>query len=265
MPTWETDTDWDNATAEDGVEHESVANTANDDATSVEQGYTYTNYQVTPAPVAHYPLQETSGTTATDVAETNDGTYNGATPDGATGPLGVPAISCDGTDDWVDCGFDTHYSEGGQFLWVRPDNFDDSPLIGNGGAGEQERLKLLADGTVRHQRQSGGTSQTVDSTTSLTAGQWWFVGGTWSDTAEEIDVYVNGVQEATTPYSAGLPGASDGWRIARQTRDASTDFFSALDAADYRIYDHRPTEQEVSALYDVVAAQSSLTTAYKTL
>ena len=71
-----------------------------------------------PKPVAHYKLDETSGSTAIDSSGNgNDGTINGATVNqiGYNGSVG--AYSFDGTDDYVDIG---HISS---LNFSRTDNF----------------------------------------------------------------------------------------------------------------------------------------------
>lgn len=100
--TWNNSTDWDNAVSSFGVEHESLSNTDNNDATNIEKGYTLSNPLQESNLIAHYPLQEDSGGTATDLSGlSNDGNINGPTQ-GTVGILGGTAYDFDGGNDYVD-------------------------------------------------------------------------------------------------------------------------------------------------------------------
>lgn len=273
MPTWDSAADWDAATSESGVEHESVAGTANDDASSVEQGYSYTEYQVTPDPVAHYPLQETSGSTANDVAGTNDATINGATPNGATGPLGVPAYLFDGVDDYVNTGVTvpSPTTELTWAAWVRPDATDEGKIIGfsdGGSAGDfsfEAYQLLVRNGELMANVNSASESSNNIFGPSVTAGDWHHVAAVVGGGSHEF--FVDGVSQGTanfelTPEQNPPIGIGTKMKKEGSTISTTTGFFHGP-ISDVRLYDHALTTSEVETLYDVVAGTASLTTATK--
>lgn len=61
----------------------------------------YTSVVRADRPIGLWPLNELSGTTAFDLAGSNNGTYVGGVTLGVAGPFGGPAASFDGTDDYV--------------------------------------------------------------------------------------------------------------------------------------------------------------------
>lgn len=115
--TWDTATEWDSATGEEGVVHESVTNSDHNDSTIVKQGYSVDAPYKSASLVGYWPLQEDTGTTAYDFAGTNNGTVSGATQ-GATGVLGTSAYSFDGTDDYVALGNITAFDLLADYSWT---------------------------------------------------------------------------------------------------------------------------------------------------
>ena len=95
-----------------------------------------------PTPVAHWKLDETSGTTVLDSAGSYNGTNNGATIN-PPGQIGT-AYSLDGVDDWLECGAagDFGLTEFTVMAWVMPndditENTFGDPVVAkeNGGGG----------------------------------------------------------------------------------------------------------------------------------
>jgi hypothetical protein len=98
--------DWDSAQAATGVHHEHPTGTDWAASDTIEKGYPseWSQWSIS-APHAYYPLDEDSGSTATDVMAAADGTITGATV-GQPGILGTTCYSFDGVDDRVDATVD---------------------------------------------------------------------------------------------------------------------------------------------------------------
>lgn len=265
MPSFDS-TDLDNATSESGVVHQSTTNTDHTDASELKQGYDYANFsEITPTPVACYPLHEDSGTTAYDLAGTNDGTINGATV-GAEGLLGTTSYSFDGVDDNVTYASNpliTGSSNRTVCFWTKMDSSqnDTYPTMFGMGGGSQttgERWDIRPDaGTLRIEVQGAGYSSSL----SIPTGEWVFICITLNgSTVGDHTFYVNTNSESSTGTTS-LNTAGGGTYSADSA--FSSDRSYAGDITDVRIYDHALTASEIQTLYDVVATAGTLTTAFK--
>lgn len=260
MPTWETQTDWDSATSENGVVHESVANVDHSDATLLKQGYSAASPFKSADLGAYYPLHEDSGSTAYDQSgNNNDGTISGATLN-ASAPLGTTAYSFDGdffgSTDNVNTGYEPSLT--GDFtlaLWFRGGPGKLLSTYGESFTGVFLEIGPDSEGGIDFFIGNGfanfGSPQ---------KDEWTFLVGRRSGSTAEL--FVNGSSIGSFSNSADGTG-SEPFHIASSTDDR--DFFQGK-IWDVRIYPSTAlTDSEIQTLYDVVAAQSSLTTATKSL
>jgi len=269
---WETATDWDNAVDEDGVVHESVTNTDHSDDSTIKMGYSYANFdEITPTPVAAWPLHEDSGSTANDLAGTHDGTNNGPTL-GQTGILDTNAYGFDGTDDKVSITTQGSIDESNLgnavslSAWVILDSLDTNDwetimaMGGNGNDvinyatgrnGGEWKLYLDTDGGGNHE----------DSSTVPNTGQWYFVVLSYDGANSDTHIYVDGnsIYNSST-FSGDLSSSSEDWRIG--DRGDKNEVWPG-EICDARIWDVGLSGSQVQTLYDVVDTESSLTTATK--
>jgi len=205
--------------------------------------------------VAHWPLDEGSGTIANDVTGNgNDGTLNGD-PQWVAGMHGV-GLEFDG-DDFVDCGNQDmlNFAAGDWTIsaWIQTTQTDRGSVFSNGGdnsggvrytfathEANDDRMTLTTDDDST-KAQALGTTVVID-------GQWYHVAAMRAGT--ETRVYVNGVLEGTNTVPAGydLSGASQhNCLIGAMTShtDASMIklFVGIID--DVRIYNTALTEPEL--------------------
>jgi len=253
MPTWNTASDWDSATAEDGVVHESVSNTDHDDASILKQGYEIATPYLSSSLVRYWPFQEDSGSTAYDFSGSNDdGTISGATVNQA-GLLGTTAYDFDGVDDEI-----TGMSDSGipftATFWAYSRDIGTQRTVyayaydyPNGGF-----LIRYRNGNM--QLYSANTASPVK--TSATANTWQF----WAitvDSGDNFEIYLNGSSVNTGSTSSGTLASG----IVIGSEGGKNYFDGRL--TDCRIYNTTLSSSEVQYLYDVVATQGSLTTDYK--
>lgn len=196
--------------------------------------------------VAHYPLQEDSGTTAYDVAGENNGTVNGATQ-GATGILGTSAYDFDGTDDYVlenSLSLTTPltqslwvYSRGGQMRFIT--NPAPPVMYIRTDSTNQLGMNLFDGSDNRYGTNTFGVTLPTDEWVHLA-----FVvdsdSGVWRG-------YMNG-SEVGSGAGSGAITLGTGLLIGKARVDAN---YVDGRIADVRIYDHALTASEAQYLYSV--------------
>lgn len=151
---------------------------------------------------AYWTLDETNGTTAEDIASTNDGTYNGPTLAAvdAADPAWLDAPSFDGVNDWVGApALSLTNSSLTMSAWVR---FNVVPVgvviisVFSGAGGAGEKASLVADGNSKF-RLTFGTGSGLSGTTTIQANVWYHVAGTYTSGTDTSVIYVNGVSEGS--------------------------------------------------------------------
>ncbi|HWA27366.1 MAG TPA: LamG-like jellyroll fold domain-containing protein [Lacunisphaera sp.] len=163
--------------------------------------------------VGHWSFDETSGTTAFESVDGNDGTHvNGPTPVG--GVLGAAALEFDGADDYVSvtaaASLEDIWAGGGAVaFWVKPASGGESgggtwlnkggwTLMANSGAVSGETgLEFFVDW-------SGGTAKWRTETAGLTFDHWHHVAVVYdsASTANQPVLYVDGSAVALTQIVA---------------------------------------------------------------
>lgn len=258
---WRTAADWDGATADSGVVHESVTNTDHDDETAVRMGYSYGSPLYASGLRAYYPLDEDSGPAAYDLSGNGfDGSETGgATPD-QTGVLGTSGWSFDGTDDAIQCPtglWDGSQSVHASVFWFKPD-----------ATGQQGIHDEFDNWTVFYDRNgsqginvaSYGDNATFGS--GLAIGAWHFVYAHW-EPGSEYGASINGGPISTVSTTDGLESTANPQYLGSADAGSSLAAHLTGQIAYLRFHDTKLTNSEVQTLYDIATAESSLTTATK--
>jgi hypothetical protein len=246
--SWSTASDWDNASSESGVVHEDVANTDHDDAGKVQLGYSYGS----PSSEldAWYPLHEDSGSTAYDVAGTNDGAVQGSPTQGQTGILSTSSYSFDGIDDKIKqtktLSNQTHFSVA---FWMKTTASTDAPAVSTWGGSEDGATGLIggvprysSSGEVTFSVRDGSSDHhrdAIQTESSYNDGNWHHVVLVRSGTGgpSELDIYVDGKDVATTAtqqQGAGSDLGTDSLQIGYSAFDPN--YYSGS-IAGVRLYD----------------------------
>lgn len=212
--------------------------------------------------VAHYPLQEASGTTVQDVAGGNDGTRNGATLQGGQF-LGQGVMDFDGVDDTIPIPDPTNIEGSSQMsisAWIYPRSYNanKSPIIGVVDSWANDALTLFASNytsnSVAFKINNTNDPSTPAGTCPLN--EWSHITATFNSGTGRI--YVNGVLEAeSTGMVSQIPAYGSQWHLSSVSQDYTDGVLG-----DIRIYDHELTPQEVEHLHQS-AYQTQLTTEFK--
>ncbi|MDJ0917710.1 MAG: DNRLRE domain-containing protein [Woeseiaceae bacterium] len=197
-------------------------------------------------PIAHWKLDETSGTTAEDSIGGHDGTLiNG--PSWVSGTIDG-GLSLDGSNDFVDVVHDDALSLTTFSIsaWIRPSAVDDWYVIvrkGFSGSNANYFLSTELD-EIRFGFVNSGFVEFKTSGANLAAGNWYHIAGTFDDATGEGKVYLDGslMHTGTTALSP-LPN-SDALTLGRT---GPIRFFPG-DLDDVRIYDTVLSESEIAAL-----------------
>lgn len=210
--------------------------------------------------IAHYPLQEDSGSTAYDLAGSNNGTVNGATV-GASGVLGTDAYEFDGVDDYVGSIGDIDLSRYTLSCWVRtPSSFGSGQF--RGIIFKESSYELLTDNTsppeIRFQNADGSGGYVNFDSNPLDTDTWYMLTQTYD--GGTLTGYVDASEVGSV--SASLGSSNNSVEIARNQRD-SANWLGKI--ADVRIYDHALTPGEIQFIYQSVVSRASLTSGWKGL
>jgi hypothetical protein len=203
-----------------------------------------------PTPIAHWKLDETSGTTAEDSIGTNDGTLtNGPVWQPSGGQIGG-AVSVDGTNDYVDIsatGFPANNASQTLSAW-----FKYSATLTNNAA--LVSLSNSSNSVVSMGFEccvgwlsvtSFGGAQLVTYNSAPSANVWHHMVYTFNGTNHVL--YLDGVQVGTST-TAPNTGTPSGVYVGQN--GFSNRYFPGL-IDDVKIYDRALTAAEVAALYDV--------------
>jgi|GEM_PF-1307730 len=268
---WETAGDWDSAASDDGVVHESVANTDHDDGGTVKRGYSAETPLFGTDLAIYWPLQEDSGSTANDFSGAgNDGTVNGATL-GASGLLGTSAYGFDGTDDYVEIADDPSFSGLGSFtisLWFTHQNAGSRSKIAAKGVdvgsnrNYEWEFSKLSDETIRFDVTDGTDNTEVVTSTSTAEGVWYHVGAVYDDAAGDIEIYLDGsLEDSATPVTMQNDGGPL-WLGAEADGGSGTEWLDGR-IAEFRFYDAVLSGTQLQTIIDVVETNGTLTTDWR--
>lgn len=254
MPSW----NWSESDSETGVVHQDTANTDHTAAGDLKQGYDYAAFsEIAPDPLACWPLHEDSGSTANDVAGSNDGSITDATL-GVAGLLGTSAYSLDGSDDGVAIGSLATPPAWTLSAWVKKDSTTSSKHIW-GDNGRRATLAYEIYGSDGYEvRIWDGSNAYLLTSSNTTTGEWLHLAGTFDGST--LALYINGSQVGSR--SAADPAYNDSWHIGYDSGNGN--HFDG-DVADVRFYDQALTGSEIQTLYEVVGSTGEWAGAGKTL
>lgn len=165
---------------------------------------------------ARWPLDETAGLTAADIAASNDGTYtNGVLlnqPGACSGT--ATAVHFDGIDDYIEVPHTPEYlmDEGTVSLWVNIDVAGEQMFFSkdstNLDTGGHLTLYVNAAGNLEVRLQSTTPLFNFVTGPALATGTWTHMAVTWGP--DGLALYANGGAPATNPYMGGLGVTSGG-------------------------------------------------------
>jgi hypothetical protein len=207
-------------------------------------------------PLAFWPLNETSGTTAFDYWSGFDATYAGGyTLDQATNPsTGMGAVLFDGSSGYA---LTPYYAALNPTVfsveaWVNPDALPSTEFCvlscGQFASPRSGWLIYQFPGYWNLRTYYGVSTTTAVNLSGVTApviGSWTHLAATWDGSTARL--YVNGTLEGSqvsTTTPAYLPGASGGFCVGARA-DAS--FFWGGNASDAVLYNRVLTAQEISS------------------
>ncbi len=204
--------------------------------------------------VAHYPLDETNGTVAHDLAGGQDGTLRGA-------PVWVnPGLAFNGSSDYVDCGAAPGSDLQGALTlaaWIRPDAFNAwSSIIVKGSNASPWAMQVWSDGALRFAANqfappNGSGTGTWNSSTKMSAGQWHHVAVTYDGAA--VRFYINGALDANQPPAALRFGVVNEPLILGADFPGGDEYFRGA-IRDARVYGRALSREEIWALITTNAA-----------
>lgn len=264
MVTW----NWDENQGDDGVVHESVANTDHNTASDLIQGYDYTNFsEITPDPTYCWPFHEDTGTTLYDVAGTADGTHNGPVL-GDPGLLGTTSADYDNTDD---------YSEVGSFAWPSGSwtcSVWLSPAFGESSSDDENWIGIQIDSNNNLQLLNTGDSWSWNWSNSNNPWTQSFTTGEWYNTTCVCDNAGSGSTSATIYWDGQEVQSFSGVDTVEGTAPLIFGQNRRLDdakvaegrIAEVRFYDGTQlTQTQVQTLVDVVKGTGDWVGSTKTL
>lgn len=213
--------------------------------------------------VAHYPLQEDSGDAHDASGNGNTGTVTGATQ-GVTGILGATAYSFDGTDDYVDTGANQGIT--GEITVAAWCKFGTLPTSGGfdgvlsaGYDGTNTGWELRINGSalsyssaVEVGSYDGSHHKAGFNQSDIATGTWYHIVGVWDSSTWYI--YRDGTDatgDRVNPGTGAVSSSADRYFGAHDD-NGSPGYYTDVDIANVRVYDHALTPSEVQYLYDRV-------------
>src|SRR3989344_2321566 len=204
-------------------------------------------------PVAHYKMDEGSGSTAFDASNiTGDGTVTGATY--VTGQFGT-ALDFDGTDDSVDIPDSASLDISGDMsisMWINPEA---TQAVNVNPLRKGNNYAIEMNGTVDSNTYffgwevSGGSNTCYTDGFTLAADVWQHVAIVKSGAVRTV--YINGVQDTgATCTGGGATASTDDEILELGDFDslANREWAGTLD--DVRIYSYARSEEEIRADYN---------------
>ncbi|KKU76274.1 MAG: hypothetical protein UY03_C0040G0002 [Parcubacteria group bacterium GW2011_GWA2_47_64] len=217
--------------------------------------------------VSHYKLDETSGTTATDSAGTNNGTLTNS-PTWTTGKLNN-ALNFDGTNDYVTIG-DIFYSD----IFTVCAWFKSDVMTGSTGktivakrnssgitAGTNEWSFSIDAGTLQFisWNSGGGVTHNIGYNTALTANTWYHGCAVQSGNGNTGYVYLNGVVDASASQTSAMINSASLIQVGVRIAGSDTRYFDGI-IDDIRIYSRALTAADITQLYSYTGALPPVST-----
>lgn len=228
--------------------------------------------------VAHWPFDESTGTTVSDLVGVSPGTAVNSPTWVPTGGQVGGAMDFDGADDRVDVGSDAtldNLSAMTIVAWIKPDTLGEGPSLGRIIGKTSSAGTTTAGGWTLNLDTTNRLTFDVDYNTtdfrqraannSITLNQWQQVAVTWtgSATATNAKLYVNGVETSYATTTNGTGGRVDdsAQSISIGNPPGRTDrtFDGKID--NVRIYNRALSAAEIATLYDTTISGNACTTA----
>jgi hypothetical protein len=214
--------------------------------------------------VAHWTLDETSGTTVVDSIGGNDGTMNGgldASTDSVSGQVNT-ALNFDGVNDYINAGSDASLQITGDITlssWVyfnstaAPEGIVSFSVTGEtNNTNGLYALELSSATTFQfvHENVAGTNNIVISQSNSIATGQWLHIVAVRNNTASTVTLYVNGVDVSPSINTFSTPpdGGSSG--TLSIGKNAVGPFYLDGDIDDVRIYNRTLSASEVLSLYE---------------
>lgn len=198
-------------------------------------------------PVAHWKLDETTGTTAVDSENGHDGILTDGPVWEAAGEIDG-ALDFDGVNDRIIVNHDSSLALTSALTmtaWVK--NQDSSlsstyRIISKEQSGQNDAYWMAISGTTIYMGIGGNF---FAASTTMTTNQWYHLAGTYDDTADEVRIYLDGVLLSTQSTAAVLNANTANIQIGNNWQN-SKPWNGLLD--DVRLYDFALTTTEVGEL-----------------
>lgn len=207
----------------------------------------------------YWPLDNGSGTTATDVSTNgNNGTLTNG-PTWTTGQIGS-AVDFDGTNDYINAGTDASLvftSKRTLSAWIYIDgtmvNGDTYRIIYKHSSGDTNAYYGLSVGHngfgIKLTSYQGGGGGNISSSAFLNAGQWYHVAATFDQPT--VSLYINGALDSTQQDTVGGGYASGSGTTYIGGISGEGYFNGKID--EVRVYGRPLSADEISQVYRLTA------------
>ena len=207
--------------------------------------------------VAHWKLDESTGTIAYDTAAENDGVLVTTMPawmplDGRVGG----ALQLDGIDDYIDCGNSAALNITGQItlaVWVKTNdaaNGDHNPYLTKGN--RSYAIKHHEGNKIEFFIYDGYWKTVWYYLDSSFNGVWHHLVGTYDGL--ELKLYVDAQLQAITPHVGSIAGSSYNVNIGRNAEVSERFYDGIID--DVRIYTSALQASDVKDLYKSLTSEA---------
>jgi hypothetical protein len=259
--TWETTTDWDNASSESGVSHESITGTDHDDATTIIQGESFSSPTVTDNLEQFLPCQDdgtfSDGDPIVDVSgNNNNGEVEQSPTEESGGLAGGSRIACDGSDDGIlDNGVYVPQSTPWTIsMWVVTPSTS-GIIFRQGQSGVfsynqngNNKFKLSTFGSNTGSIGNSVSNQTIHHVAIS------------QDSSKNVQLWQNGSPTASQSYGDTFDNSSNPIGFGGDPND---NVYSDAKFLSIRQYSDQLTDSEVQTLYDLYATTGFITSSTK--
>jgi hypothetical protein len=279
--TWGSASDWNSATEESGVRHETFGGAALADVVQI--GYNSSGVFNDGSLLVYYPFEETSGTTANDGSgNLRDATRQTGVTQGTTGVFGSTSYSFSGNGaevEDIDANLyldglseftvswwsqsDQTGSDSGVFTTSDPDGTDSILLFRYDSSGFIGSCSNCIKYSISD---NSGNQQAIETQSGAQTTGWEHYMMTWESTSGELDLYKNGVllsDSASDPTSSVVTGtlSAEKLLIGKASKGGSSSGWDGR-VDEFQIYARSSTLADAQLLYSATN-NGTLTTAQK--
>jgi hypothetical protein len=211
--------------------------------------------------VSYYQLYESSGSTATDFYDSNNGTYAGNIPNRVAGKVSF-AQDFDGNDDYITLFNHNNDQDFSISVWVNIDDLSSRrEILSNdtdNGAPRGFQFSIDTDGSVDFF--DGNTLFAGTASKVTTAGGWFHIVLTYNNTTGALKTYINNVtdQDTTANINAVTKQLTVG---VRSVSDKVNDMDGQI--CELGIWNKVLSSQEIADLYNSGSGQTMISSAIK--